>query len=249
MQIPSLRNAQGERLACSFLPGAAGRRDLLVLGHGLTSDRDRPWSVALGTALQAHGIATLRLSFSGNGESEGRFEDSTASKEVGDLAAVLDALVAAGWRVGYVGHSLGGAVGVMQAARDSRLALLVCLAGIAHPAEFMQRLFGKLRLGDALLGKAHCPLGAALRDDLLGLGSIVDRATRVTAPWLLVHGTADEVVPVTHARDLAAAAGGRAGLVELPGVDHSFSGDGLHAMLAAVVPWVVARMAAAAPGT
>ena len=38
------------------------------------------------------GIPALRFSFSGNGGSEGRFEDSCITKEVEDLGAVIDAL-------------------------------------------------------------------------------------------------------------------------------------------------------------
>ena len=37
----------------------------------------------------------------------------------------------------------------------------------------------------------------------------------------LLHGDADSIVPVTHSRKLAAAADGRARLIEFPGGDHN----------------------------
>ena len=43
----------------------------------------------LGRELGAAGVASLRFSFSGNGDSEGDFQASTISKEVRDLGAVL----------------------------------------------------------------------------------------------------------------------------------------------------------------
>jgi fermentation-respiration switch protein FrsA (DUF1100 family) len=54
---------------------------------------------------------------------------------------------------------------------------------------------------------------------------------------LLVHGTADEMVPLADSLDARAAAGGRPELVELAGVDHRFTGA-IPQLVAAVVPWV-----------
>ena len=86
------------------------------------------------------GIRALRFSFSGNGASEGRFIDSTISKEVDDLCVVLDRLK--DYAICYVGHSMGGAVGVLRASEDSRIQLLVSLAGMVHTKAFAQREFG-----------------------------------------------------------------------------------------------------------
>ena len=102
----------------------------MVIGHGVTAHKDRPFLVALAEGLSRAGIAALRISFSGNGASEGRFEDSNISKEVEDLGAVLDALP--GRALAYAGHSMGGAVGVLRAARDPRIRALVSLAAIVH---------------------------------------------------------------------------------------------------------------------
>ena len=252
---PTIRNGEDERLACSWverdpdgdLTDGARAPWLVVIGHGLTSDRERPWSQALSGALAGAGVDSVRVAFSGNGDSDGHFVDSCITKEVGDLGAVLDAAAAAGRRCAYVGHSMGSAVGTLRAADDARIEVLVGLAGMAHTADFIERLFGDLPLGEPMLDKEHCPYGATLRDDLRQVGSLTGAAPRVKVPWLLVHGGADDVVPVADSRDLAAAAGadGRppVELRELPGVDHSFTGDsGLAALVPAVVPWLLARL-------
>ena len=227
MPLTEIRNEHGERIAFTYTPGSTN--DVVVLGHGVTSDKERPWSEALSNALAVHGIATLRIAFSGNGESEGSFADSTITKEVADLGSVIDALE--GKRVSYVGHSMGGAVGALRAA-------------IAHTREFVERVFGHLNEGDAMLDKPHCPYSFALRDDLIQLDTIVSRARNIHVPWLLVHGTADDIVPFTHSRDVLAVAGWNAQLVVLDDVDHSFTGDGLPQMLETVVPWLVERLGA-----
>ena len=248
MTEPVVRNARAELIACDWVDGAPGRRERVVIGHGVTSDKRRPWSCALSAALAHEGVASVRLAFSGNGDSEGRFEDSTITKERADLGAVLDAIEAAGdRRVAYVGHSMGAAVGLLRAATDARIGALVSLAGMVHTAEFVQRMFGHLAPGEPMLDKPRCPFGHALKHDLEAIGSVVDQAPTVRVPWLLVHGSADDVVPVDQARALHAAACGRAELIELDGVDHSFSGPGLDAMLSAVVPWLVVQLGPSRP--
>ena len=219
-------------------PGPGERRALVVIGHGVTSDKDRPWSEALSSALAERGVPSLRIAFSGNGESEGRFEDATITKEAADLGAVLDALEPTGPRLHYVGHSMGGAVGLVRAAMDGRLRSLVSLAAVTHTGEFVRRMFGHLQPGEPMLGKPHCPWSPALGSDLEAIHTLAGATPLAPIPWLAVHGTADDVVPVEHSRDLARASQGRCTLIELEGVDHSFTGPGLGALVEAVVPWL-----------
>lgn len=230
-----LRNASGERLDHVFVAGAPGRKDLAVLLHGVTSERGRPWAQDLTAGLNARGIAVVQFSFSGNGASEGRFEDSTPTKEVGDLGSILDAL--AGWRVACVGHSMGGAVGMLRASSDPRIAALVSLAGMVHVREFMQRHFGHLRVGEGMLGKPACPWNPSLEEDARRIGSLTEVAAGIRIPWLLVHGTRDELVPLQDSLDARAAAGGRPELLTIEGADHRFAGA--HDVLVpAVVSWI-----------
>ena len=56
-----------------------------MIGHGVTGHKDRPFLIALAEGLAAAGLAALRLSFSGNAGSEGRFVDATITKEVPDV--------------------------------------------------------------------------------------------------------------------------------------------------------------------
>jgi hypothetical protein len=238
----AFHNALGERLDHEPCPGDADADDLVVIGHGVTADRDRPWLVALSGALSAAGVPSLRISFSGNGASDGRFEDSTVTKEVADLGAVLDRLE--GRRVTYVGHSMGAAVGVLRAASDARIRALVSLAGMVRTREFARRKFGDLEPGrDVMWDKPGCPLSRAFVDDLTAIDTVLREAAEVRVPWLLVHGTKDTVVPARDSRDASAAAGGRPELVELDGADHVFTGDATRAMTDAVVAWYVARRA------
>ncbi|HCK11059.1 MAG TPA: alpha/beta hydrolase, partial [Candidatus Latescibacteria bacterium] len=135
-----IRNLEGEKIDYTFHPGDEEEKSIVVIGHGVTGNKDRPFVVALAGALSAGGIPTLRISFSGNGDSEGQFEDSTVSKEVEDLCCVINQLD--DWNIIYIGHSMGGAVGVLSASKDTRIQALVSLAGMVHTEAFVKREFG-----------------------------------------------------------------------------------------------------------
>lgn len=246
--LPAIRNASGERLDVSYHPAAAAThpfdppRSIVVLGHGVTAHKDRPLLMALAEGLSQAGLASMRISFAGNGGSEGRFEDAVPSKEVGDLGSILDGLEHWGvGRVAYAGHSMGGAVGVMRAATDARIACLVSLAGMVHVDAFFQAQFGHLAPGAPMLDKPECPWSPALAADAARIGSVTAQAARITVPWLLVHGDADELVPYQDALDARDAAGGRPELVTLKGVDHRFN-DALPQVVDVVVAWLCQRL-------
>jgi pimeloyl-ACP methyl ester carboxylesterase len=233
--VSEIRNAAGERL--DFSLHETGSDELIVIGHGVTANKDREWAVTLATGLENAGLSSLRFSFSGNGDSEGRFEDSTVSKEVRDLGAVLDAH--ANRRLSYVGHSMGAAVGVLRASSDERLERLVSLSGMVDVQDFARRKFGELVPGrDLMWDKPECPLSQAYMDDVAAIGSVAEQAARIRIPWLLVHGTADTVV-LPRDSELAKQRAPHAELLSLPNADHVFSGDAAPAMARLVVNWLV----------
>ena len=232
-----LENAQGETLDYSWHPGDSGSSRLALIGHGVTGNKDRPFLHALANALSSAGIPALRFSFSGNGQSEGRFTDSTISKEVADLESILDRT--ADREVAYVGHSMGGAVGVILAAKDPRIRYLVTLAGMVYPAKFAQTEFGEVTPGQGYMwDDDNCPLSQSFMNDLTAIETTLDHAGRITAPWLLVHGDRDDVVPFQDSEDIRAKTRDRVKLISLPGADHVFSEPHTEAMTRATVAWL-----------
>ncbi|MFT7667793.1 MAG: pimeloyl-ACP methyl ester carboxylesterase [Planctomycetota bacterium] len=234
-----IRNAEGERLDCSFTPAAENQssKELVVIGHGVTGNKDREWAVTLAEALAAGGFASVRFSFSGNGDSEGDFRESTPTKEVSDLGAVIDQCD--DWKVSYVGHSMGAAVGVLRASKDKRIKRMVSLAGMVETADFAKRKFGDLAPGEALMwDKPECPLSQKFMDDMNAIDSVVEFAMDVEVPWLFVHGTMDDVVPIDEAEMILTQTGGSADFVDIAGSDHVFSGAAAAIMADRVVAWL-----------
>ncbi|MEX1115488.1 MAG: alpha/beta hydrolase [Akkermansiaceae bacterium] len=232
-----IRNRQEERLDHTFHPGI--RADvLIILGHGLTGNKDRPQLVALATGLAARGWPCLRISYSGNGESEGHFEDCTITKEIADLQVVLDA-VPNNVKVAYVGHSMGAAVGVLTAARDMRICGLVSLAGMTHTAAFVEREFGGVTPGAGFMwDEPNCPLSVKFAEDLNRIHDTLSAAEAVTQPWLFIHGSADDLVPVQDSHDAYQATVVEKSWLEIPGAGHSFDESSYPQLVDAVDTWL-----------
>lgn len=238
-----IKNAQGEKLDYTFHPGRPGLKKIVVIGHGVTGNKDRPFIQTLAEGLSAAGIPALRFSFAGNGASGGRFVDATITKEAADLGSVLDAL--SGWTVAYVGHSMGGAVGVTRASQDSRIQFLVSLAGMVHTAAFAQREFGTVTPDQGCMwDEPSCPLSSAYMKDLAQINTLVGLAPKIRVPWLLVHGSEDDVVPIQDSRDiLAKANAATTQFSEIPGSNHVFAGAHAGTMVKQVSDWISARFA------
>src|SRR5262249_35233469 len=144
-----IRNGSGEKIDFTYHPGRTGARELVIVGHGVTGNKDRSFVVALAEGLSQAGVPALRISFAGNGASGGKFTDCTISKEVEDLSSVLDG--ARDVEICYAGHSMGGAVGVLRVARDRRIRALVSLAGMVHTKAFAEREFGMVKPGEGFM--------------------------------------------------------------------------------------------------
>jgi len=237
-----IKNRYGEQLDYTLHKSEKGSKNIVVLGHGVTGNKDRPFVVALGEGLAAAGIPALRFSFSGNGESEGKFTDSTISKEVEDLGAVLDHLKE--YTVCYVGHSMGGAVGVLRASEDRRIRLLVSLAGMVHTKAFAQREFGDVTPDEGFMwDEPDCPLSQVYMDDLTQIDTVVDLSSQIAVPWLLVHGDEDDVVPIEDSHDILAKANSHAQLVTIEGANHVFSDEYTPVMVEKVIAWIKTQLA------
>ncbi len=237
-----IRNAQNERIDYAYHSASPDTTEqILLIGHGVTGNKDRPWIEQFACSIAATvSIPVLRISFSGNGDSEGRFADSTVSKEVEDLGSVIDAVKTAGYgQVIYAGHSMGGAVGVLRAASDDRIHKLISLAGMVYTARFLEVEFGEVTPDDGFMwDDEDCPLSKAFADDMKAIDNVLEKAEAIRIPWLLVHGTEDDVVPIEQSREIFERANEPKKLIELPGVDHVFSGTGVHPLISAVEAWL-----------
>jgi alpha/beta superfamily hydrolase len=244
IDFSDIRNSHGERLDCRHELAASGTRRqewVVILAHGVTGNLDRPVIVDTARALREAGFDTLRFSFAGNGASDGDFREATPSREIGDLAAVIDNARRHYPKIAVVGHSMGAAVAVMSAAMDTRICALVSLAGMVDTRRFAETEFGDVDPGQGTMwDDPGCPLSQAFMDDLcITLQSVLPQAARINIPWLLVHGSADDVVLQDDTQSVVALGVDHVESVIIEGGDHSFSDPGHKlAMTTRVAAWL-----------
>ncbi len=231
------KNRQGEKLDTAFHPGSQEGK-LVLIGHGVTADKDRPLLKAVADGLAAKGWPCLRLSFSGNGKSEGDFRESNITKECEDLADVIT-LLPEDLELAYIGHSMGGAVGVMTAAAEPRIKVLATLAGMIQTAEFVEREFGDVTPDEGCMwDEKDCPLSSDFVRDLELIGDLLLEIEQIEAPYLMIHGTDDDVVPMSDSEDAYEAAVDPKHLVRIEGVGHMFSEETHAQVVDALHDWL-----------
>jgi len=240
--VTEIRNGAGERIDFTYHHGRPNAPEIVLIGHGVTGNKDRPFVLALAEGLAKAGIPAVRFSFAGNGASEGKFSESTISKEVEDLGSVIDAFKDR--ELCYIGHSMGGAVGVLRAAKDPRIKALVSLAGMVHTKAFAEREFGMVKPGEGFMwDDTNCPLSQRYMDDMAKIGTVVESGAKIRVPWLLIHGIEDDVVPLQDSLDIFSRANEPKKLVKLPGANHVFAGEHTTPMVNEVVQWIKSVMA------
>ena len=240
MDFGTILNQHNEKIDYAYHEGKSHTDTLVIIGHGVTGNKDRPFVTALAEGLAGEGYPALRFSFTGNGDSEGTFQESRISKEVEDLRSILDVVADGEKTIVYAGHSMGGAVGVLTTSKDSRINKLVSLAGMVHTAKFC-----KVEFGDQIPGKGFmwdepdCPLSEKYVDDMNSIGSVLEKGTEISVPWLLIHGTEDDVVPIDETHEIFEKAGENAQKIVLEGADHVFSKPvDVSKMIEAIVSWL-----------
>ena len=84
----------------------------------------------------------------------------------------------------------------------------------------------------------ECPLSKVFMEDMKAIKTTAPKASDIKVPWLLVHGTADDVVPIGDSQEVFALANEPKKMVEIPNANHVFSDDALEPMSEAVISWI-----------
>jgi fermentation-respiration switch protein FrsA (DUF1100 family) len=195
-RITKLRTADGVRLSAVYLPNP-GARYTLLHSHGNAEDLGALGPVL--TRLRDSGFAVLAYDYRGYGTSEGRPSERGA---YGDIEAAYrhlsDTLGVAPDRIVAYGRSVGSGPAVDLAVRHP-VAGLVIESGFTTAFRVLTRW------------------------PLLPVDRFrnIDKISRVRCPVLVLHGGADDIVPIAHGRALWTAAREPKRFVAVDGAGHN----------------------------
>ena len=170
----------------------------MILLHGYPADKG---NILPALAFLHEDFNLLLFDFRYLGKSEGSYSTAGA-KEVEDLLAAIQFLKSRGVNeVGVWGFSMGGAVALMAIEKAPEIRAVVSESSYASLAAMA---FELLRL--PLLNYPIAYLVGFWAKVFLGIdvrnASPADRIRNTTIPILLIHSSADAVIPFSHARRL-----------------------------------------------
>jgi len=205
-QDVTLRTGDGLGLGAWFIrppPGTPDRHLAVLVAPGNAGNRHG--RAPLASALAGLGLTVLLVDYRGYGGNPGRPSEDGLARDVEAARAYLveQAGIPAD-RLLYYGESLGAAVATALAARHPPAALVLRSPFTDLPAA----------------GQEHypfLPVRLLARDRF----PVRDLITQITAPTLVVYGTADSVVPPAQSVSVAGSAAGPVRVVAVAGADHN----------------------------
>ena len=212
--------------------GTTGRKcPMVILMHGIFSSGNIVPMPALARELAKAGIASIRFDFGGHWRSEGEMQKMTIANEIADALAIWEYAKSLPYvsEIGILGHSQGGVVASMTAGilaergeEPTGLALIApgsvvqdaCRNGRFFGAEFdpadppeYVKCFGIMKLGREYILTTQ-------ELDIYGT------AKTYTGPVRLIHGSKDNIVPLSCSERFAETYGERSELIVVEGENH-----------------------------
>jgi putative redox protein len=221
-------NPRGERLAGLLETPPPGTATLAyaLFAHCFTCGKDIAAASRISRALAARGIAVLRFDFTGLGNSDGDFANTSFSSNVGDLVAAAEMLARdfAAPRL-LIGHSLGGAAILVAAHQLPAVEALVTI-GAPSTASHVRHLFSDAETQlhtqgetEVRIGRRRFRIKKQFLEDLEQYGAPA-HIGRLRRALLLFHSPFDEVVGISEAFKIYQSAKHPKSFISLDRADH-----------------------------
>ncbi len=234
-----------------YLPGGSdcGPYPAVCICHGIPAERYDPAGDSypqLAERVCGEGIAALTVKFRGAGTSGGDIDLPGWTR---DLAAAIDYLAAQtevdSSRLGLLGFSGGAAVSICVAAEDERIS---AVASCASPAEFAslvgedesEDIIKNMRDIGAIRDNNFPPSAEEWFEGFRSFSPVASVAGISPRALLLVHGSEDDVVPVSHAYRLYDRAGEPKEMVVIDGAGHRLKQE--EKAMAISLDWLKSRL-------
>lgn len=172
------------------------KRQIIIILHGYPADKGD--MLFLAQELYEE-FDVLLIDFRYFGQSEGSYT-TLGAKEQLDLKAATDFLGREGYsKIGILGFSLGGAVGIMNAAQDERIRAVVSYAGFADLKILGHEAYQNLFILKKPLVSLIILWARLFYDvDMLKVAPM-DVASKLKIPVFIIHTKPDEQISINHA--------------------------------------------------
>lgn len=223
-------NGRGQKLS-AMLDRPVDDRPIAyaIFAHCFTCSKTYKAVRHISRALAAEGFAILSFDFTGLGDSEGEFAETSFTSNVDDVVAAADFLAQTyGAPTVLIGHSLGGAAVLMAASRIPSVTAVVTIAApasLGHLSDILEPARAEIeRVGSSeiLLAGRRIRIGRALVDDLGQVG-MTEAIADLGRALLVMHSPIDSVVGIDNASSIFRSAKHPKSFVSLDRADHLLS--------------------------
>ncbi|MCC8359222.1 bifunctional alpha/beta hydrolase/OsmC family protein [Salinimicrobium sediminilitoris] len=198
----------------------------VLFAHCFTCNKNFFAVKNIARALSAKGYGVLRFDFSGLGESDGEFANTTFSGNVEDLLAAADFL-----KQEYkapemlIGHSLGGAAVIFAAEKLSSVKSVVTIGAPSSPVHVKNLLKSSLEeieekgVAQVNVGGRNFTIKKKFLEDI-NTHDLTSFARDLKKAFLIMHSPQDSVVEISNAEALYKSVKHPKSFVSLDGADH-----------------------------
>jgi len=216
----------GHQLAAALDMPDGAIQAYALFAHCFTCGKDVLAAKRIAIALTARGIAVLRFDFTGLGNSEGEFANSTFSSNVADLVHAADYLRENRQAPTIlIGHSLGGAAILAAAGQIPDAKAVVTIAAPSDPGHvthlFKDRIEDIRTQGKLSVQLAGRPfeIKREFLDDVAE-HNLMAHVAKLHKALLVMHSPTDDTVGIDNATNIFVAAKHPKSFVSLSGADH-----------------------------
>jgi putative redox protein len=225
-------NSRGEKLSAKLdLPIDQKPHNFVIFAHCFTCNKNFRAVHYITKALMAEGFGVLSFDFTGLGESEGAFADTTFSSSVDDL------LCAAGFLKEHyksptmvVGHSLGGAAVILAASQLEEIKAVVTIGTPSSPQHVKHLLQSSIEeikekgVAEVNIGGRPFFVKKEFIDDVNNQ-NLIGIVRQMRKSFLFLHSPQDRIVGIENAAELYQAARHPKSFISLDGADHLLSNE------------------------
>jgi len=223
----TFENNEGESLAARLdLPIDEKPTAYALFAHCFTCTKNFKALVHINRALARHGIAVLRFDFTGLGESEGDFSETSLSSNVADLVAAAEFLKSNFEAPQLlIGHSLGGAAGLQAAEKIPSTRAVVTISAPASLDDLARHLRDRKETEgpegetEITLASGTFRLKNRFIEDLEQV-RMQEVIKKLDKPLLILHSPKDEVVSLRNAMEIFENADHPKSFISLDKADH-----------------------------
>ena len=201
----------------------------LIVCHGFSGTKEGGGkAISMAKYFSFHNITTLLFDFSGNGESDGKFEDITLSGQIQDLNVAINFIKDLGFnKIFVMGRSFGGTTAICYTGyhKPDFVKGVICVNSVARPYELFSKVKTK-RDGDKVILMAD-EKQVIIKNDFfedLKKWDVWSLAKKISPiPLLIIQGDRDEVVDPKEAHMLYKSARCPKEIKIIKGGDHTLT--------------------------